>query len=81
MFDRLIVREANLSHRNKKEKKLWSAVDSYLYRKSLEPNFQCISDTKEYDKISRLFVNTTPDSEGTLRIMREKLIKKGDIIE
>lgn len=84
ILDRLIMRGANLFHRNKKGENLWSAVIWYCLRGVEEPNFQRLADMRVplekevYDEYFNKF-SRSPEIQGILRIMRDTLIRQGDI--
>ena len=86
VLDRLVIHGANLLHKNNDGKSLWSAFPWDLYLEEREHNFQRLAyygvplDKREYKEIyDNLWCES--DAKGLLRIMRETLIKQGDMIE
>lgn len=85
VLHRLYLHGANFLHRDKRGKNVWSALYWACYQVSKEMSFQYLADMKVplerevYDEYFSRF-SASGDAEGVLRIMRETLIKQGDLI-
>lgn len=85
VLHRLYLHGANFFHRDKNGKNAWSSLYWACYQKPKEKSFQYLADMKVplerevYDEYFSRF-SASGDAEGVLRIMRETLIKQGDLI-